>query len=68
MTINAGDLAIWRVRWKRDWRHVPVEVLGHTAKRVKVLVRLDGIPTVRYLRTERLERAGGGCSMSVIEK
>lgn len=59
-TIAAGCLAIWKKKFRKTERFVCVEVLGHTAKRVKVLVRLDGVPTVRYLLLDKLERAGGG--------
>lgn len=61
MTVHAGSLAIWRVRWRSEERHIPVEVQARTAKRVKVLVRIDGIPTVRYVKEDKLEHAGGGC-------
>lgn len=58
--VNDGDLAVWRTKWRGGDRFVLVEVISHTPKRVKCLVRFDGVPIVRYLRVEKLDRARGG--------
>jgi hypothetical protein len=57
-----GDLADW-TRRRGDVRRVEVQAL--TAKRVRIGVRLaNGALTTRYVKPEKLERAGGGgCSM-----
>lgn len=54
----AGDLASYTRRASAE--PSTVEVLGHTAKRVRVLLRLETGVAVRYVKEDRLRKCAGG--------